>query len=74
MTSEISTKTIGIILEVLALPIIIVNIVLLRIPNTHLASSTVLLSASIIMLFTGILLLYASTSPQETKNKEENEK
>jgi len=54
--SKISTKTIGIILELLALPIMIVNIVLLKMPNTDIEASTVFLVASNIMFFTGMAL------------------
>ena len=66
MTSEISTKTIGIILEALALPIMIVNIVLLKMPNTDIGTSTVFLIVSNCMFFAGLIL---SHLPQETKKK-----
>jgi len=69
--SKISIKTIGIILELLALPIIIVNIVLLKMPNTDIGASTVLLVVSNIMFFTGMALHHL---PKETENKGEREK
>ena len=68
MASEISTKTIGMILEAVAIPIMIVNIVLLRMPNTDLGTSTGLLVFSTFMFVTGALLSHLS---EETKNKEE---
>jgi len=69
-TSEISIKTIGIILTALAIPIMIVNIVLLKMPNTDLGASTVLLIVSTCMFFTGLIL---SHLPHE-KDKEEKER
>jgi len=69
--SKISTKTIGIILELLALPIMIVNIVLLKMPNTDIEVSTVFLVVSNIMFFTGMALHHL---PKETENKGEREK
>jgi len=54
--SENTMKTIGLILEVLAIPLMIVNIVLLKMPNTDIEASTVFLVASNIMFFTGMAL------------------
>ena len=71
MTSEISTKTIGMILEAVAIPIMIVNIVLLRMPNTDLGTSTGLLVFSTFMFVTGALLSHLS---EEGKDREEKEK
>ena len=70
MTSEISMKTIGIILTALAIPIMIVNIMLLKMPNTDLGASTVLLIVSTCMFFTGLIL---SHLPHK-KDKEKTER
>ena len=66
--SKISIKTIGMILEAVAIPIMIVNIVLLKMPNTDFGTSTFLLVVSTFMFVTGALLPHL---PEETKNKEE---
>lgn len=75
MTSEISTKTIGIILEALALPILIIVAVLLNLPDKDLGAITVLLAFGVCTCFTGMLLHYAaSASPARSENKEEKER
>ena len=68
---RISTKTIGMILLVLALPIMLINIALLETPNTDIGTSTGLLIVSNIMLFTGIILRFL---PQDSKNKGNEER
>ena len=71
MTSEISAKTIGIILRVVAIPIMIVNIILMRMPNTDFGISTGLLVFSTFMFVAGALLSHLS---EEGKGKEEKER
>jgi hypothetical protein len=59
-------RTLGTILKLVALPIMIVNAVLLEMPNTNLGISTVLLIVSTLMFFTGLVL---SHLPKEKEEK-----
>ena len=59
------------ILEAVAIPIMIVNIILMRMPNTDFGMNTGLLMFSTFMFVAGALLSHLS---EETKNKEEKEK
>jgi hypothetical protein len=63
---KISIKTIGVILEALAIPIMIINIALLRMPNTDIGTSTILIIVSNFMFFSGLIL----SLPSKTEKKE----
>jgi Na+/phosphate symporter len=70
MANKTSSKTIGLILEALALPILIIVAVLLDIPDKDLGAIGVLLFFGACMFFTGLIL---SHLPQENgKGGKEN--
>jgi len=71
MMSKISLKTVGLTLEALALPIMIINIAFLRMPDTDIGTSTILLIASNFMFFTGLMLSHLTP---EMENKDEKER
>jgi hypothetical protein len=62
MTSKISLKTIGLILEALGVPILIIIAVLLNMPDKNLGAIGVFLTVGVCMFFTGLIL---SHLPQE---------
>jgi predicted permease len=70
MASEISIKTIGRILAVLALPILIINAVLLNMKDVDVKTTGILLFISVCLLIPGLILSYL---PHE-KDKEEKER
>ena len=67
---ELSTKTIGQILLALAIPIFIVNIVLLNRPNPDLRITGILIIVSNCLFIPGLIL--SLLSHQNDKNKEES--
>ena len=72
--SKNTMKTIGLILEVLAIPLMIVNIVLLKMPNTDLGTSTVLLIVSNFALIIGLMLSHLPKQSEKEEKKEDSEK
>jgi len=69
--SEDSAKTVGLMLKVIALPIMVINIILLGLPNRDLGICTILLFISTTMFFLGVTF---SHLPPEKENEEEKEK
>jgi cobalamin synthase len=65
--SSVPLKTIGLILEALALPILIIVAVLLNIPDKDLGAIGVLLAFGGCMFFTGLILCHL---PQETEKEQ----
>lgn len=72
--SKNTMKTIGLILEVLAIPLMIANIVLLKMPNTDLGTSTVLLIISNFALIIGLMLSHLPKQSEKEEKKEDPEK
>jgi uncharacterized membrane protein len=62
-------KTLGTILELVSIPVTIVNIALLKMPNTDLEASTILLIVSILMFFTGFMLSHLPKQVKEEKER-----
>jgi len=69
MADKDTMKTIGTILMAMALPIFIVNIALLKMPDTDLVTTTVLLIVSNCLFIPGLILSILSHLLQEKKYK-----